>query len=271
MQNLYKNTHLGQKIAAPNKYTKDILTKIPRQKPAFENLKYANNYFGKDFWCAYEFSWLDSYGVPKRGILQFSIYVNSPFIVESKSLKLYLNSFDFHKVISKEEVEKIIKKDLEDLLETQVELKIESLEKTKQKIKNIKGKSLDDLTLAIDSFSYDPKVLLNGKTYKKQILYTHLFRSLCPVTNQPDYASVIIKYQGIAIEPENLLKYLLGFRAKNGFHETCVDTIFCDLLENCKPDKLLVFARFTRRGGIDINPYRANYKAKFQNLRIVCQ
>jgi len=252
-------------------YAPELLFAIPRS----ENRKkiYINEklpFIGWDRWNAYEFSWLDQKGKPQVACLTIDIPSDSCYIVESKSLKLYLNSFTFKKFVNINEVIKLVSQDLKRLLLSDVKIKAISLNELSESAfvpqKNL-GTCLDSIVLEeeIDysepSFSeVNNKFIYIENEQSNEILSTNLFRSLCPVTSQPDWASIVIEYQGRKINHPSLLRYLLSFRKHQGFHEDCVERIFCDLNQICSPDKLSVYAAFTRRGGIDINPFRSNFQ-----------
>lgn len=242
-------------------------------------------FYGYDLWNCYELSWLNPSGKPEVRILEFAISAASEYIVESKSLKLYLNSFNNTKFASQQEVTQTIKADLEECLGAIVFLSIKHLEEyTEQKLGIFKGVHLDQFDIAIDNFEIkehlprlaaalsDKKL---GQTLEiEEFLYSNLLKSNCPVTNQPDWASIQIHYRGPVMDHKSLLAYIVSFRNHNEFHEHCIERIFCDLLEHCRPSQLTVYGRYTRRGGIDINPIRStNYLeiTKLDNSRHVRQ
>ncbi|MFM9114241.1 MAG: NADPH-dependent 7-cyano-7-deazaguanine reductase QueF, partial [Polynucleobacter victoriensis] len=224
-------------------------------------------FFGVDIWNAYELSWLNAKGKPQLAIATFMMPANSPNIIESKSWKLYLNSLNNHRFHSNDELIDTLRKDLSKAAGATVTVQLHSPEsQSASGMKELPGKLLDRLDLEInpsqkptsDLLSSDPSLGLVEET-----LVTHLLRSNCPVTGQPDWASVQINYVGPTINEEGLLRYLIAFREHQEFHEHCVEKIFIDIKNKCRPNKLSVYARYTRRGGIDINPFRADYNAEW--------
>ncbi|PIE42067.1 MAG: NADPH-dependent 7-cyano-7-deazaguanine reductase QueF, partial [Gammaproteobacteria bacterium] len=229
---------------------------------------------GVDYWNAYEVSWLNPKGKPEVGLLELAVPAVSPFIVESKSLKLYLNSFNQHRFRDNDQVADTIKSDIEKILTTSIELRLYTGVESKPnfEISPLSGECIDHLDIEVPGFAHDQSVLISDlKNKTSETLCSHLLRSNCPVTSQPDWASVLIRYHGPKINRESLLKYIISYRTHNEFHEQCVERIFVDLLACCKPDKLTVYARYTRRGGIDINPFRSNFESPCGNQRLLRQ
>jgi 7-cyano-7-deazaguanine reductase len=256
-------THLGKNSDYSSFYDVNLLQPLSRES------NHTN--FGKDIWNAYEFSWLNSKGKPEQRHLQLRINSNSSNIIESKSLKLYLNGFNNEPYNSENDVISIIKTDLEKSLSSEVNISFLK----KVPIKVFEGTCLDSLDIYIDSYSIDAKLLsIDNEKYvtTSKSVFTHLFRSNCPVTGQPDWATIWVSYTGPKINNDSLLKYLVSYRNHDGFHETCIDSIFTDILMQCKCDTLTVYGGFTRRGGIDINPYRTTDKSlKMPFMRTVRQ
>lgn len=257
---------LGKISDNPEIYSPDILFPIPRIENRLSlGLSDPKNppFFGIDIWNAYELSWLGSSGKPEVAIAQIQTPANSPNIFESKSLKLYLNSLNHTRFSSFEEVQKTIATDLSQAAGATVSVKLAGPELwNKLSFKEFEGKLLDRLNLEIDpQQGPNPEWLKSkvGESPVEESLYSNLLRSNCPVTGQPDWASVRIEYVGPEIEEEGLLRYLISFRQHQEFHEHCVEKIFCDIKQMCQPSKLSVYARYTRRGGIDINPFRADF------------
>lgn len=266
---------LGKTSENPNIYSPEILFPIPRSENR-QTLGLADSnklpFFGVDIWNAYEISWLGMTGKPEVAIAQIQTPAESPFIFESKSLKLYLNSLNHSRFASIEEVQSIITEDLSKASGAKVSVKLSGPELwSKLKFKEFEGKLLDRLNLEIDPNSGPDKSWLSAKEDESPIeetLISNLLRSNCPVTGQPDWASVQIHYVGPEINEEGLLRYLIAFRQHQEFHEHCVEKIFCDIKAMCKPSKLSVYARYTRRGGIDINPFRTDFNAPWpENIR----
>ena len=260
---------LGKNSENPNQYSPDLLFPISRDENRAKLGIQSQSlpFFGVDIWNAYELSWLNAKGKPQLAIATFMVPANSPNIIESKSWKLYLNSLNNHRFHSNDELIDTLKKDLSKAAGATVTVQLYSPEsQSASGMKELSGKLLDRLDLEInpsqkptsDLLSSDPSLGLVEET-----LVTHLLRSNCPVTGQPDWASVQINYVGPTINEEGLLRYLIAFREHQEFHEHCVEKIFVDIKNKCRPSKLSVYARYTRRGGIDINPFRADYNAEW--------
>ncbi|MEE3057963.1 MAG: NADPH-dependent 7-cyano-7-deazaguanine reductase QueF, partial [Pseudomonadota bacterium] len=191
-------------------------------------------------------------------------------LIESKSFKLYLNSFNQTKFASAEDVRQVLQADLSACAGETVEVKLILPEQfTSLQFKEFEGTLLDSLDVEIEQYSPNTQFLALAKSGAevKETLISHLLKSNCLITSQPDWASIQIRYEGKAIEHEGLLKYLISFRQHNEFHEQCVERIYNDIMQHCQPDKLTVCARYTRRGGLDINPFRSNYEAPYANHR----
>ena len=228
---------------------------------------------GNDIWNGYELSWLNKNGMPQVAILRCYVPFDSLNIIESKSFKLYLNSFNNTRFDSLEAVQKTLSKDLSDCAKGVVEVEIIPRQQfASQELHISKAQSLDEQDLVFADFQVDPSILTSDLSQPtSEFLYSDLLKSNCLITNQPDWASIYIKYQGPKINHESLLRYLISFRNHNEFHEQCVERIFCDLLTHCHCDKLTVLARYTRRGGLDINPFRSNFEAPYPDLRLIRQ
>ena len=229
-------------------------------------------FFGVDIWNAYELSWLNAKGKPQIALAEFIIPADSPKMIESKSFKLYLNSLNNERFNSVDELCLQLKADLSALTEATVLVRIINPEEAAtQGIHELTGELLDRLDLEVDpSLAADAALLSADITAApiEQCLVSHLLKSNCPVTGQPDWASIQIRYFGRPINEAGLLRYLIGFRQLGEFHEDCVETIFCAIKARCAPEQLAVFARYTRRGGLDINPFRADYNAAWPaNIR----
>ncbi|AAM67844.1 NADPH-dependent 7-cyano-7-deazaguanine reductase QueF [Buchnera aphidicola] len=216
---------------------------------------------GKDIWTLYELSWLNKNGLPQIAIAKIEIDVNSANIIESKSFKIYINSFNQMKFNNNIDFINILTNDLTKCICGQISIKLFSLDAIKNEtITDFHGICIDNQNIKIESYKYTPSFLMINSERKiiKEDLYTHLFKSNCPVTQQPDWASIYIAYTGLSINHASLLRYLISFRSHNEFHEECIERIFNDINNICKPEELSVYARYTRRGGIDINPWRSN-------------
>ncbi len=254
-----KKTILGEQVNYNQKYSKDLLFFIKRESDTLHNIS-RDMINGVDIWNCYELSWLDTNGKPRCGILQIVYSANSQYIVESKSLKLYLNSFNFFKISDKKSLKKIISEDLmAGLNADQFFIEIYKPDhKYEISRKTNRYKSIDNIRCNVESFNPDIKFL---KTFDmpsiNEKLYSDLLRTNCPVTGQPDWATIFIKYSADKkIDRISLLKYIVSYRNHNDFHETTADKIFIDLLTVLKPLSLEVICNYTRRGGIDINPVR---------------
>lgn len=251
---------LGREVEYSSLYSPDLLYPIPRAKKRQEIGidEDALPFKGFDVWNAYEISWLNERGMPQVCIGRFAFDAASPFIIESKSLKLYLNSFNNTKIASSQKLQNLIEQDLSQCSKSQVKVELFSVEDSFHFFK-YDGLLLDKMDIAIDiPHDVDVSHLTTSDAVVNEKLYSNLFKSNCLVTNQPDWASIYVEYQGAQIEHQGLLKYLISYRNHNGFHEQCVERVYVDIMRVCVPDSLTVFAKYTRRGGIDICPYRSS-------------
>lgn len=219
-------------------------------------------FFGTDVWNAYELSWLNTRGKPQIAIATFYVPAESPNIVESKSFKLYLGSFAQTRLESVEAVREMLKRDVCAACGANVSVRLVTpAEFRTLEFDEFDGLSLDRLELETDIYEPDP-TLLNAAFDEAPIeetVFSNLLKSNCPVTGQPDWGSVQIRYVGPQIDHAGLLRYIVSYRNHTGFHEQCVERIFVDIARECRPLKLAVYARYTRRGGLDINPFRTNF------------
>lgn len=267
---------LGQKTEYKSEYDPSLLQAVPR-KLNRDGLGITENQpfdRGADVWTCYELSWLNQNGLPQVAIADVAVDFQSENLIESKSFKLYLNSFNQTKFESLEQVEQTLAKDLSLCANGQVSVKVYRLsDYTGQLIADFAGECIDEQAIEIDSYAFSTHYLediANGK-WVEETLVSHLLKSNCLITSQPDWGSVQIRYQGHQLDREKLLRYLVSFREHNEFHEQCVERIFCDLMQFAKPDKLTVYARYTRRGGLDINPFRSNFEDVPANTRMARQ
>lgn len=251
---------LGHAAVYPDTYDPSLLYPVERAPLRAElGIDGAAPFFGEDIWTAYELSWLDSRGKPEVAIATLRIPAASPCIVESKSMKLYLTAFNQTRFPSRAEVAARIAADLGAATGARAGVELVGPEGFAMLPHGEpEGESLDDLPLATDTYRPEPESLRAGGAEVRETLHTRLFRSVCPVTGQPDYASVVVRYVGRALDRAGLLRYLVSFRRHPGFHEHCIERIYTELTRRCAPRELAVYARFTRRGGIDINPCRSS-------------
>jgi 7-cyano-7-deazaguanine reductase len=239
-----------------------LLYPIPRQLKRSE-LGIADGalpFVGEDLWNAYELSWLNAKGKPQVAVATFRVPADSPNLVESKSLKLYLNSFNQTSFADVAAVEAVLVGDLSAAAGAPVGVQIAVLTGRPQAAVGFpEGVLLDDLDIACDRYQPAPELLATmAGGDVEETLYSHLLKSNCLVTGQPDWAMVVIRYRGRPIDRTGLLRYIVSFRNHNEFHEQCVERIFCDITRQCAPEALAVYARYTRRGGLDINPFRSS-------------
>jgi 7-cyano-7-deazaguanine reductase len=266
---------LGQATQYPEQYDPGLLYPIPRSENRLKlGLKEgeALPFVGVDIWNAFELSWLNQKGKPQIALAEFQIPADSPKMIESKSFKLYLNSLNNARFENENEVRERLVADLSAVAGSKITARIQANDAIAKKgMQEMGGVLLDRLDIEIDPhIPADPNLLGVNEDFGpiEQCLVSHLLKSNCPVTGQPDWASVQIRYQGRPILEEGLLRYLIGFRQLGEFHEHCVETIFSDIKRQCKPDKLSVYARYTRRGGLDINPFRTDHNAPWpENTR----
>lgn len=266
---------LGQATQYPEQYDPGLLYPIPRSENRLKlGLKegQALPFVGIDIWNAFELSWLNHKGKPQIALAEFQIPADSPKMIESKSFKLYLNSLNNTRFEDENQLRERLIADLSTAAGSKITTKINPTEAIAKKgMQEMGGVLLDRLDIDIDPhIPADPHLLGVNEDFGpiEQCLVSHLLKSNCPVTGQPDWASVQIRYQGRPILEEGLLRYLIGFRQLGEFHEHCVETIFSDIKRYCKPDKLSVYARYTRRGGLDINPFRTDHNAPWpENTR----
>lgn len=267
------NLTLGQKVDYIEQYTPELLQGVPRTLSR-EQIGVAQPlpFGGVDIWNGYELSWLNPKGKPQVAILQCRVPIDSQNLIESKSFKLYLNSFNQSVFGSADEVARHLSKDLSACAQAPVKVQLFSAGQFGAlHLGELDGTVIDDLDIEINAYEPSPELLTTGDQQVSETLVSHLLKSNCLITSQPDWASVQIHYEGAAIDRAGLLAYLISFRRHNEFHEQCIERIFCDLMNRCKPHKLAVYARYTRRGGLDINPLRANFDFNVSNNRLARQ
>lgn len=230
-------------------------------------------FVGVDIWNCYEVSWLLPSGKPMVAIAQVSVPADSPKIIESKSFKLYLNSFNQSQFASFTQVQSILVEDLSKVAGAPVHVQLKTFaEVAAEGVHEPQGLCIDDLDVQLSQYQQPSATqLLCAAGQVEEQLYSHLLRSNCPVTGQPDWGTVQVHYRGAALDHASFLAYLVSFRQHEDFHEQCVERIFVDLQACLKPELLTVSARYVRRGGLDINPYRSTEPLQFANLRLARQ
>ena len=269
--NTPEQSQLGKASAYIDQYDASLLFPIPRAgKRAEIGIAGAPPFLGADLWTAFELSWLNLRGKPQVALAHFVVPCESVNIVESKSFKLYLNSFNNTRFADAAEVQARLRADITEAVwrgatvQSSVGVKLIAPEKfDMEPVHELDGLSLDRLDVECTQYQPEPELLVVESVDEEapvtEVLVSNLLKSNCLVTGQPDWGSVQISYSGLPINQEGLLKYLVSFRNHNEFHEQCVERIFMDIWTRCKPVKLAVYARYTRRGGLDINPFRTSY------------
>ena len=256
-----EHSPLGKTTVYADRYDPSQLFPIPRSAKREEiGVAEPLPFHGVDIWNAYELSWLDARGKPVVALAEFRVPANSPNIIESKSFKLYLNGFSQERVADRDTLVTTLVRDLSAAAGAPVDVILSDARAGGHAMIDLEGQLIDELTLDIDDYGPPRADYLAadvGGPIVEQALVSNLLRSNCPVTGQPDWGSVQIRYRGHAIDPAGVLRYLVSFRNHNEFHEQCVERIFVDVMQRCRPGQLSVYARYTRRGGLDINPYRS--------------
>ena len=266
-----KTGPLGESSQYAEGYSPKRLFPMPRAEGrSAVGLRGALDWYGQDVWTGYEFSWLNERGKPEVAVLRLTVAAASSHIVESKSMKLYLNGYAQTRFDSTSRVRDRLAEDLSHAFGGAVAVELVALAEPSLGVSELAGYCLDELDVEITDYQRNPDLLVlaatqgaketkeTKETPVTQVLTTHLFRSLCPVTAQPDWASVIVSYSGAAIDQAGLLKYLVSYRQHQAFHETTVERIYADIWERCQPERLSVSGRFLRRGGLDISPTRSS-------------
>ena len=255
------NHTLGQQTSYPDEYSPGLLVAIARaENRAAMGLGVNLPFQGVDIWNAWELTWLENSGRPNVATLQLQVPAESPNIIESKSLKLYLNSYSMSRFDTAEDVCSRIAGDLSGCADAEVAVSLETANSASgANADSLPGSCIDDLDVECNTWDVDASLLqADQSSIVSAALYSNLLRSLCPVTSQPDFGSVLVNYEGPAIDPASLLRYVVSFRQHKDFHEACVERMFLDIKKHCRPTRLAVYARFQRRGGIDINPFRSD-------------
>jgi len=267
LMNQASQSELGQKTSYDQTYNPGRLFPIPRaikrQEIGVDPIKLP--FRGFDLWNHYEVSWLNQKGKPMVALAEIILPCESPNIIESKSMKLYFNSLNNSKFESMEALQKIIAQDLSEAAGAPVKTTLKKFSDETAKAQ-LEGENIDDLDVSCSAYLVDPSFLKTSETIIEETLCSDLLKSNCLVTNQPDWGSVQIHYKGPKINREGLLKYIVSFRNHNEFHEQCIERVFVDILMHCKPQELTVYGRYTRRGGLDINPYRSTKSVNSHDL-----
>ena len=283
---------LGKATEYSNQYDANLLQGVPRSLNRDDlNLSAeALPFYGEDVWYGYEVSWLNLKGKPVVAVAEFTVPCNSENLIESKSFKLYLNSFNQSQFSNEKEVSEILTRDLSLIARANVTVGLFPVDECPAlTIDKSNALCIDGIDVEITQYDYSPKLLAESSanlsrkslgdfeessdplSIVNESLVSHLLKSNCLITNQPDWASVYIDYKGRQIDHEALLKYLISFREHNEFHEQCVERIYCDIQQYCNVEELTVFARYTRRGGLDINPYRRSKSGHAPKARTIRQ
>ncbi|WP_324035785.1 NADPH-dependent 7-cyano-7-deazaguanine reductase QueF [Aeromonas caviae] len=265
---------LGQQSAYISQYTPSLLQPVPRSLNRDDlGLRGELPFQGCDVWTLYELSWLNAKGKPVVAIGEVFVPATSTNLIESKSFKLYLNSFNQTRCDSLKAVQALLVQDLSGCAGAPVSVTLFTLDQAPHQIAQLPGECIDNLDIEVDGYEFDETLLQGaaGHEIVEETLHSHLLKSNCLVTSQPDWGSVVIHYRGPRLDREKLLRYLISFRQHNEFHEQCIERIFTDLKHFCAPEQLTVHARYTRRGGLDINPFRSDWEPVPANLRLIRQ
>lgn len=265
---------LGRKVDYPDRYSPGLLYAVPREEGRRPlQLGTGLPFGGTDILNAWELTWLDTSGIPRCATAEIRIPAESPALIESKSLKLYLNSFAMSEYASPEDLAEIIEQDLSAAAGTDVGVTLRRYPGPDTPVPvRLQGRTLDTERGRCDAAEVDPSLLrADPDDAVTEVLHSDALRSLCPITGQPDLGSVLVAYRGPRIDPGGLLRYIVSFRRHRAFHEACVERMFVDIFRRCHPERLTVYGRYLRRGGIDINPFRSNHETEAPNLRLARQ
>jgi 7-cyano-7-deazaguanine reductase len=283
LDNTPEQSQLGRASAYADRYDASLLFPIARatQREAMGIAANALPFFGADLWTAFELSWLNARGKPQLAIAHFTVPCETPNIIESKSFKLYLNSFNSTVFADAEAVRERLRTDLSEALwrgsdrAAGIGVKLVAPDMfEREQVRELDGLDLDRLDIECAQYQPAPELLASDPTQVPvtETLTSRLLKSNCLVTGQPDWGSVQIRYSGPPIDQAGLLGYIVSFRNHNEFHEPCVERMFTDIWSRCRPTKLAVYARYTRRGGLDINPFRTSWpQALPANIRMARQ
>lgn len=283
MSDVLHASPLGKSSEYKSEYDPSLLFPIERKEKREELGIYQDDlpFYGRDLWYGYELSWLNSTGKPVVRVAQFELPCGSPCLIESKSLKLYLNSFNQSRFDSAEQVENLLIQDLSAVAKASVSVRLFTIDEFEARaFDHAPGINIDELDVAVDCYQYDPSLLArrvarSDSEFSSEIisetLNSHLLKSNCPVTGQPDWGTLVVSYRGEPIEHAALLKYVCSFRDHQEFHEQCVERAFVDLQKNYTFEELTVYAQYLRRGGLDINPWRSTLEIQPLPLRLIRQ
>lgn len=264
---------LGRDVTYPQTYDPSQLFPIERAATQ-ATLTLPGAWYGADIWNGYEVSWLNPRGLPRAALAQFIVPADSPRLIESKSFKLYLNSFNETQYSSTEEVAAVMQTDLSRVAGAEVTVSLrDDLSSLACRHEPLEGVCLDHLDVEIQHYQPEPSLLhaAPGAEVVSETLVSHLLKSNCPVTGQPDWGSVQVRYTGPRIDAGSLLKYIVSFRRHTEFHEHCVERMYCDIWQAIQPTSLFVMALYTRRGGLDINPWRSSHPVELGEVRTIRQ
>lgn len=262
---------LGKPSSYPSTYSPDLLYPVPRiDARQATGIGSELPFSGLDLWNAWELTWLNNDGKPMVATAEIRVPADSPCIIESKSLKLYLNSLSMTRYSDEKALTAVIRNDLSTTAGGDVRVTIVPVSHWgAQQLANLPGSCIDDLAASTSTGGVDSSLLV---THREPVtleeLHSHLLYSNCPVTNQPDSGSILIRYSGPEIDRTGLLNYLVSYRQHNDFHEACIERIFVDIAEQCAPTQLTVYGRYNRRGGLDINPFRSDFESEVENVRL---
>ncbi|WP_017759994.1 NADPH-dependent 7-cyano-7-deazaguanine reductase QueF [Pseudacidovorax intermedius] len=283
LDNTPEQSQLGRASAYVDRYDPSLLFPLPRalQREEMGIDTQRLPFFGADLWTAFELSWLNPRGKPQLAIAHFTVPCETPNIIESKSFKLYLNSFNSSTFADAEAVRERLRADLGDAVwrgsERSGSVGVRLLAPAQfdaERVEELSGLDLDRLDVDCTDYEPRPELLrtVPGEPAVNETLTSRLLKSNCRVTGQPDWGSVQISYSGPPIDQEGLLRYIVSFRNHNEFHEPCAERIFTDIWRRCAPTRLAVYCRYTRRGGLDINPFRTSWpQALPPNIRTARQ
>lgn len=274
MSNTVGMSELGKTSQYETRYNPGILFPILRKEKQEELGLDPDNlpYVGCDVWYAYELSWLNVQGKPLAMIGRFELPCDSPCLIESKSFKLYLNSFNLTRFESVSLAQQTMVKDLS--LKAGASVKVTLMTVSEMEafgFSKAPGTNVDGIDIPIDTYTYKPDFLEKGEGVKTEAIHSHLLKSNCPVTGQPDWGTIIVEYQGEAIDHASFLRYICSFREHQEFHEQCAERVFTDIQARFQMDELTVYARYVRRGGLDINPWRSTHRKETNQLRLIRQ